>query len=294
MKKKLTFIIFLFYIKNFLFSGGIEIINIPFGKSLSLANEKAIVNNYGLSSFTNPAILVGIPSNYTVEYNRLFYYNNTSYDIVSLTSKSFDRLCAGLSFGGFTSGEIQAKNIDGLLTGETFEYALNLASLGIGAKLLEDDYNLLNFGFASIVILEKIDTDNIFFGFSSGLFQNFKVKTKFLKSIILGVSVNTVTNEKIFNYNASLGVQTGYTLIFFGYEGYSLTKNEKLKVGTSFNLYTSNDFKKYVYLNIGYQTNTSFISSGIDFRIYNFGICYSFGNHKNLGMLHSLSIILFI
>ncbi len=292
--KKLTFIIFLFYIKNFLFSGGIETINIPFGKSLSLANEKAIVNNYGLSSFTNPAILIGMPSNYTVEYNRLFYYNNTSYDIVSLTSKSFEKFCASLSFGGFSSGEIQIRNIDGLSTGETFEYSLNLASLGVGAKILEEEYNLLNLGFSGVVILEKLDTDNIFFGFNAGLIHNFKIKTRFLKSIIFGTSINTTTNDKNFNYNISLGAQTGYTLIFFGYEGYFSKENEKLKIGTSLNLYTSANLKKYVNLNIGYQTNVGFISSGIDFRVYNFGLGYFFGNHKNLGMLHNLQIILFI
>lgn len=292
--EKLVLISLILLTKNLLFSTGVEIINIPVGNSSSLANEKAIINNYGFSLFTNPAVLININSNYTIEYNRLFYYNKTTYDILSLTSKSFDKFCAGLSFGRFTSGEINLRNIDGIPTGENFEYSMILSSLGMGVKLSEDDYNVLNFGFSGVIILEKIDTENIFFGYNTGLLHKLKIKTKFLKGILLGGSINGVSTDKKLNYNASFGLQTGNSIVFIGYEGFILSNNEKIKIGTMLNLYTSKDLKKYFNLNIGYQTNTNYLSSGIDFRIYNFGLCYSFGNHKYLGALHSLQIILFI
>lgn len=289
---KLFFVIISLFILFFqIFSNNVAIISIPTCKTI--ASELSIVENNGFSVITNPSLLVNLKSQYNSEYTKIFYYGMTTYDLLSISTIVDNKIGIGLVFGRFTSGEINFRDIDGVLTNETFEYLYGITSLGVAAKLLDDEGNTLQLGFSGYIFLEKINIEVIYFGFSNGLIYDLKFKNKIFKAIKIGSIIKSISISKDFIYNFGLGFKISESMLIFGYEDMFIKRNSKYKLSYIINIYTSKDFRKKLNLNLGYVFdihNNYSIGSGVELEFYNFLISYSFSNHKYLQSIHAIQI----
>ncbi|MEN3013269.1 MAG: hypothetical protein ABDH23_01450 [Endomicrobiia bacterium] len=267
-------------------------INIPTCKTIGLANEVSTVDNSGFSIITNPSLLSDLKNFYSFEYAKIFYYSKTTYDLLSIASNTFNKIGIGLVFGRFSSGEIQIRNIDGILTGESFEYMYSMFSLGVGVKLIDDIYQTFQAGFSGYTFLEKIYSDKIYFGFNNGVAYDLKFKNKFLKLLRIGIVIKKLSISKNFVYNIGLGLKLPESMLMVGYEDIFPEGATKYRISSSFNVYTSKDFKKVLKLNLGYVFNSDVynISSGIELEVYNFLISYSYSTHKYLSSISAIQI----
>lgn len=275
---------------NNIFSN-ISLIEIPTCKTVSIANEMSVLENNGFSVITNPSLLASTKAEYGLEYSKTLYFADSSYDLLSMLSRQ-NNVAVGLVVGKFSSGIIKVRNIDGILTGETFEYTYGVTSLGVSVNLLNRPFYTFRLGFSSYVFLEKIDFDFIFFGFNSGFTYDLKLKNKIVKLIRTAATVKLITTERNYIYNLGVAVKIPESMIILGFQRNSYRKAYSYKVGYIFNVYSSADLKKYLRLNLGcnYEDFATNISSGVEVGFYNFLIFYSFYNHKYLKNIHSFQV----
>lgn len=287
---KLSFLIIFLSLNN-IFSGNVSLIDIPTCKTIALANETSVLENNGFSTITNPSLLNTIKAEYALEYSRIFYYSDSFYDLLSLTSNK-SNIGIGLVVGRFSSGVIKIRDIDGLLTGETIEYIYGIASLGISTDLLNNTLHTFRLGLSGYTFLERIDFDSIYFGLNSGFSYELKLKNKIIRLIRMGGTIKLINIDKDSIYNVGVAIKIPESMVILGYQNNSYRRNQIYNIGYIFNIYTSSDFKKYLKLNLGYKHEefSNNISSGIEFGFYNFLIFYSFSNHKYLKNIHSLQI----
>lgn len=138
--KKLNILVFVLFIflqlifaeenKNFNF------INIPISNAISLGGQSSVVDNGSFNTLTNPAMLGTTRTPILLEYNRLFYYADTYYDLVGLSAANItEGLISGIVMGRFSSGNIPVLDTEGYSTGTNIEYAITNINISFAARL---------------------------------------------------------------------------------------------------------------------------------------------------------------
>jgi TolB-like protein len=275
-------------------NNNLSFVNIPLGNSISLGNEMAVVDNGVFNLFSNPAMLGKIQSVNSIEYNRLFYYGDTYYDLLGLCGTNISQgIVSGIVLGKFSSGNILVKDIEGLPTGESLEYTITTVNIGLSTRWGK----YLWLGFSGYGLWEKSNIDSRFFGSNVGLIYNFNIKNKFLKYFRFGTTVRGLGLNKNLVHNEAMMIKLLNAELYFGREsntesGIVNNNNEKLNAGISLSLVNSNIASLNFRLGISGFNNELVKSYGGGFglRYKDFGLDYSINIHNYLNMIHNIKI----
>ncbi|MCS7151354.1 MAG: hypothetical protein NZ928_03085 [Endomicrobia bacterium] len=291
--KKILYTILLVYL---CFAEQVEILNLPVGKSFSLAGEVSLVDSGAFSVVMNPSMLAMVQSGFNIEYNKILYFADTSYDIFGF---SFKERTAGVDnsvavvLGKFTSGKIKVRNIEGELTGEEAEYSTTLAAFGFSSVLTSGKKYHLWLGLSGYGLRESINTNSQYWGGNIGLLYLYRFGGDVFKSLKIGAVVRGLGTNSNLTHSEALGLELKRIKFIIGYENYIQKKlDDNLKFGISANVYSSKDLKNSVVLNLGYGLGNyiEIYSSGIGIKINRIVFDYSFTQHKYLGNLHGLLV----
>lgn len=307
MKKGIFFILIFFV--NILFSSQVEIINLPLGRSLALASETSLVDNRVFNVLTNPAMLFNIEPGCSLEYNKLFYYGGTSYDVVGFSFKNKTQMeeidNVGIIIGKFSSGNIQVRSLDGELTNQTVEYSVTIAGFGFSYKIFSEKRHSVWLGLGGYSVSEKIDTSEQYWCGNLGVIYEYVFRNKNkLNSVRLGSVIKGLGLNKNLVHNEAVAIEIGKDIlpvkiiplvVIFGYENiYPVKIDDKFKLGIVSNIYSSLDGRYRVILDLGYNLGryTDFLSFGFEIKIKNILLNYSFTQHAYLGNLHDIMLSL--
>lgn len=295
MRIKILFLFAFLLLCNLCFAEQIEIVNIPIGNSLSFAGESVLTDNGALNVLTNPAMLGMIDAASMFQYNKMFYFADTEYDILGFSFKERTtgvENSVALTVGRFTSGKILVRNIEGVPTGETIEYLVNLAAVGFSSVLSSGrDYSLW-LGLAGYGIRESINVESYYWGGNIGLV--YRLGNVF-KTINFGIGIvfkGMGTNQNIL-HSEGLSLEFNRIKFIVGYENYLQNKiKDKIKTGVSVNLYDNKNKKHSISVDLGYDFGeyTKTYSCGIDIVFGRIGFSYSFSQYEYLGGIHNLML----
>ncbi|MCX7956709.1 MAG: hypothetical protein N2643_02290 [Endomicrobia bacterium] len=293
MKKKLLSISLIVFL-NTCFASKVSLIDIPTTRVSSMADDISVVENNTSSVITNSALLCNIQGLYAFGYERVFYYANTTYDNISIMANGYHKLSVGLAFVRFDSGEMKIRNVDGLLIDETAKYIYDIFCIGLGIKILETKNNVIQIGFTPMIFLEKLKSDLVFFGSNISFIYDIRFNNKTFNMIRFGNTFRAITLDKNFITNSGIAIKLSESYLTLGFESLSYKINTvEYKISVSLNIFKSKDLSRHLYINLGYQTNPNYdnsISSGIDMKVYNVILLYSFKNHRYLQSLHTVGL----
>jgi len=293
MKK--LFLISIFLTK--VFANDVQIIYLPLAKSVSLVGETALVDNKAFNVLTNPAMLNYIDFGYSLEFNKLFYYSNTGYDVFgfSLKQKEGEVNNVGFVVGNFSSGKLKVRNILGELTGETVEYLIRILAFGFSINLSSGKNYFASLGFSGYYILEKINLDIQYFGCNIGFVYEQRFQNSIFKNLRIGSVIKGLGMNKNVLHNEAISTQVGVVNFTFGYENfYPNLSEDKFKTAIISKIYKSKDNEYEVILNLGYNfaRYSIIFSSGVEVKIKKISLGYSFAQHQYLGNLQNIQLSL--
>jgi len=293
--KKFLLIILIFITK--VFANDIQIIYLPLAKSVSLAGETALVDNKVFNVLTNPAMLSFIDFGYSLEYNKLFYYGDTGYDVFgfSLRQKEGNVDNVGFVVGNFSSDKIEVHDILGQPTGETAEYSNKIFAFGFSTNLSSGKDYFASLGFSGYYISEKINIDTQYFGCNIGFVYEQRFQNSIFKNFRIGSAIKGLGMNKNLLHNEAISTQVGPINFIFGYENfYPETSKDEFKIAATGRIYSSEDNNYKVILNLGYNLGefTNSFSSGVEIRLKRIYLGYSFAQHQYLGSLQNIYLSL--
>ncbi len=294
MKKKVLVAIFCYkiFIGNILCNENkdLNFVNIPIGTSISLGNELSVVDNGVFSLFTNPAMLGIMRSVSSFEYNRLFYYADTYYDLLGLCGTNVSEgIVSGVTIGRFSSGNIAVRDIEGVVTGENFEYSIMNANIGFATRWGKYFW----VGFSGYGLWEKSNLDTRFFGSNVGLMYNTNIKNKLLRHIRIGGVVRGVGLNKNLVHSEGIMLKILNQEIYFGSEsGFNNVDNQRLNLGINFILFSNATTSLLIRAGIGGFNNNLLKSYGTGFglRYKDFILDYSFNTHSYLNTVSNIRL----
>jgi hypothetical protein len=290
--KKFLLIILIFITK--VFANDVQIIYLPLAKSVSLACETALVDNKVFNVLTNPAMLSFIDFGYSLEYNKLFYYGDTGYDVFGLSVNQPEGN-VGFVVGNFSSDKIEVHDILGQPTGETAEYSNKIFAFGFSTNLSSGKDYFASLGFSGYYISEKINVDTQYFGCNIGLVYEQRFQNSIFKNFRIGSVIKGLGMNKNLLHNEAISAQVGPINFIFGYENfYPETSKDKFKIATTGKIYSSKDNNYEVILNLGYNLGefTNSFSSGFEIKLKRIYLGYSFAQHQYLGSLQNIYLSL--
>ncbi len=288
--KKYIFLTFIFFNKILLLANQIEIINLPLAKSLSLASETSLVDNRSFNVLTNPSMLYRIDSGYSLEFNKLFYYADSGYNLLGFSVKEGEGNISFV-FGRFSSGELKVFDIEGNQTVEVAEYSVSLLAVGFSSKINSSKNYNLYLGLSGYGIFEKINIESQYWGSNIGLVYERVFNSKIFNSFCVGGVIKGLGMNNNLMHNEAIYFDIKRIKVIFGYQNYYPEKVEdNYKLGISATIYKSKNNNYNIILDLGYNFGVynESISCGFEIRIKNILINYSFVNHSYLTSLHNI------
>ncbi len=286
-------VIYLLFLSYFTYCEDLPIVNLTVGKSLSLGNEIAVVNNNTLNTITNPAMLGVIKTPYILQTGRLVYYAGTTYDFLGIVGSDIAQgVVLGLLIDRFSSGVIDIRDIDGVPTGETTEYKVTNANIGISAQL----YPKLWLGISVAGFWEKSNVETKFFAGSCGIVYDYLISNKIIKSIRLGTVVKGFGVNKNIVHHEGVSLIVGPTEIVLGCENNTVdVYNNKIKFGININILGSQNTDRNFCLSFGTSRgfNGNYLLNygvGIGIKFDWFMLDYSYNQHDFLGVTHNIML----
>jgi hypothetical protein len=292
MKKFLYSVIILFLVETLSFASYNGLNNIAIANSCILSTEQSVIDNYSFNVISNPAML-GINTNidYLLEYNKLLYYAQTSYDNIGflIGKNSF-----GIVINKFSSGQINVRDIDGVDVNQTIEYSITTLNFAAATELIPfNKTSKLYGGIAGSMNWEVINVETISYNVNIGLVYNYEIKNNVFR---LGTVIKGLSSKDTIVYHCGSLVKIGHLSFIGGYENNLVDSfNGKLKIGLMIDLPLPYLFVKNISFGIGYLWGNqnkylSQITTGlsIKFNIIIFG--YSFITHQYLGTTQNFYI----
>jgi hypothetical protein len=282
--------------KFLMLASNTEINNLPIANSWILSTEQSIVDNQSFNVISNPAMLgIDTKIDYLLEYNRLFYYAQTSYDNIGfLIGKSK----VGIVINRFSSGQISVRDIDGVETNQTIEYSLTTLNFAAATELASfNKQNKLFAGITGSMNWEKINIETKSYNANIGLLYNYEGQNNsFVKTIRVGTVVKGITSKDNVVYHFGSLIKLSYLSIISGYENNFVNKeNGKIKIGLLFELPLPYLSVQNISLGLGYMwgEQNKYISQttkGIIIKFDNIIFSYSYAVHEYIGYINNVQI----
>lgn len=293
---KIIFIVFTvnFFIQQML-GNSLEILNLSIGGVNNIVAGSSVINYNSFNVVSNPAVLVlnkNLKEDYILEYNKLLYFAGTSYDSVGF---QITRSNIGLTISKFSSGNIEVKDIDGVPTGETFEYTTTIVNVGFSTLLNSfDKNNNLYLGGSGYIIWEKLNLEKRSYAANIGVLYNCLLeKNKLVKAVYIGAVIKGVGITKNLVYYSDVSINTETLSIILGYENRIGGLNTG-KVKTGF------IFKVLPDLAIGggycFTENrlSNLLTGSVSLKIKDVILGYTITIHECLGNTHSIQLSLML
>lgn len=291
--KKLNILVFVLFIflqlifaeenKNFNF------INIPISNAISLGGQSSVVDNGSFNTLTNPAMLGTTRTPILLEYNRLFYYADTYYDLVGLSAANItEGLISGIVMGRFSSGNIPVLDTEGYSTGTNIEYAITNINISFAARLGK----YLWLGASGYSLWEKNNIESRFFGSNAGFMYNRNLKNKFIKHIRVGSVVYGLgLNNNLF-HSEDIMVKILNTEFYYGMLSTLRNNSPKHSIGTNIYLLSNKDNSLSIRGGVsGFNSEyTKSYSAGIGIRIKDLCFDYDVSNSQYLNTIHNIKL----
>lgn len=294
MRKILFFLLLLVYYSSF-FGEQIEVINLPIGKSLALAGDTVLANNGPLNVLTNPAMLAMVDVGGMIQYNKMFYFADTTYDIIGFSFKEHTlgwENSIAIAVGNFSSGKILVRNIEGISTGEEVEYIVSIGAIGFSSVLVTNKNYSLWLGLTGYGIREKININSYFFGGNIGLVFQYKLNS-FFKALNFGTTIRGLGMNTNLLHNEAISFEFNKYKLIICHENYlqKSTKN-KFRIALLVDFYRSMKNSITVEFGHNFGEHTKTYSCGIGLRIIDkIELSYSFGQHGYLKDAYNLTLV---
>jgi len=288
--------IIFFFVNTLILASNNEVNNIPIANSWILSTEQSVVDNHSFNVISNPAMLaINTKIDYLLEYNKLFYYAQTSYDNIGflIGKRKF-----ALVINRFSSGQINVRDIDGVETNQTIEYSLTTLNVAGATELISfGTQNKLYSGITGSMTWQKINTETKFYNANIGLLYNYEGQNNsFVKIVRVGTLLKGIVSKDSVVYHCGLLIKLGYLSIISGYENNFVNKeNGKIKLGLLLELPFPYLSVQNISLGLGYmfgeQNNyLNQTTTGVIIKFENVIFSYSYAVHQYLGYVHNIKI----
>ena len=288
MKKIFICIIFLGKILTFSFYN--EINNLPIANSCMFSTEQSVIDNRSFNVISNPAMIaLNTQVDYLLEYNKLLYYAQTSFDNIGFL---IGKNRFGVVINRFSSGQINVRDIDGVDTNQTIEYSLTTLNLATAIELASNKHSGLYGGITGTISWEKINIETKSYNVNIGAIYNYDTGNNVIR---IGTVIKGMTSKDAAVYHCGILAKIGSLSFISGYENKFVDRlNEKIKLGLAFNLSLPYLTIKNLSFGVGHlwgrQSYVRQTTFGLSINFDTIILSYSFAIHQYLGTLQSFNI----